>query len=576
MDRITSSYLEEFVAKYNIEGDESVQFEHFSNFSLLDRYSNDKFDFLAANISANGTLGIDGFAIFINGIFIEDEEMLKDIITHHNDMTANVVFVQSKRSMSIQLPDVGNFGWAVKDFVSEKQQINWSEDAKEKIALFNFMVSKISKFREKPKLTLYFVTLANLQNDPNRDAKVSNIIEDLTAQNLFRDISLEVLGAEQIQTRYKNIGKVFEKTFDFTNRITLPIIEDIKESYLGYITAEQLVELITNDTGELVPELFYDNIRDFQGANPVNMEIAETLKSNESPRFVVMNNGISVIAENLSTSRNSFTIKGYQIINGCQTSHVIFENRAIISNQVMVPIRLVITNSAEVMSKIIRATNRQTEVKVQDLIAFTVFQKRLEDYYAAFDPANRLYYERRSKQYNRTNVSDSRIVDKTTQIKVIASFYYNQPHKVTRYFGALFNEFGDKLFRDDHKFSPYYLAAFALYRINEQLKNHSLDVKFKKAKHFVLMMIKFELGENTHPFSSKDMEKYCENAIKILSDDSSFAKLLSSVVSKMDGLNTDWVNTDISKSSELTDECIKLYRNIPRTKKEATAVLPAV
>ena len=67
MDRITSSYLEEFVAKYNIEGDESVQFEHFSNFSLLDRYSNDKFDFLAANISANGTLGIDGFAIFIIG-----------------------------------------------------------------------------------------------------------------------------------------------------------------------------------------------------------------------------------------------------------------------------------------------------------------------------------------------------------------------------------------------------------------------------------------------------------------------------------------------------------------------------
>lgn len=59
MDRITSSYLEEFVAKYNIDGDESVQFEHFSNFSLLDTYSNDKFDFLEANISANGTLGID-------------------------------------------------------------------------------------------------------------------------------------------------------------------------------------------------------------------------------------------------------------------------------------------------------------------------------------------------------------------------------------------------------------------------------------------------------------------------------------------------------------------------------------
>lgn len=560
MDRITRSYLDEFIAKYAIDEDESVQFEHFSNFSLLDRYSNDKFDFIEANISANGTLGIDGFAIFINGVFIEDEEMLKDIIAHHNDLTANIVFIQSKRSTSIQLPDIGNFGWAVKDFVSEKQQIAWNDNAKKKIALFNFMVSKISKFREKPKLTLYFVTLANLQNDPNREAKVSNIIEDLTSQNLFREISVEVLGAEQIQTKYKNIGKVFEKTFDFPNRITLPIIEDIKESYLGYITADQLVELITSDSGELVPELFYDNIRDYQGANPVNIEIAETLKSNESSRFVVMNNGISIIAENLSTSRNSFTIKGYQIINGCQTSHVIFENRDILGTQVMVPIRLVITDSSEVMSKIIRATNRQTEVKVQDLIAFTVFQKRLEDYYAAIEPSNRLYYERRSKQYNRTNIPDSRIVDKTTQIKVIASFYYNQPHKVTRYFGALFNEFGEKLFRDEHKFSPYYMAAFALHRINEQLKNHLIEPKFKKAKHFVLMMIKLELGGKVPEFSSKEMEKYCENAMNILSDDTAFSRLLDSIVSKMNGLSTDWANTDISKSSELTEECIKLYK----------------
>ncbi len=66
--------------------------------------------------------------------------------------------------------------------------------------------------------------------------------------------------------------------------------------------------------------LFYDNVRDFQGDNPVNKEIDDTLKSDERDLFVLLNNGITIVAESLSKTGDIFTIEDYQIVNGCQTS----------------------------------------------------------------------------------------------------------------------------------------------------------------------------------------------------------------------------------------------------------------
>lgn len=559
MDRITKSFVEEFATKFQILGDESEKFEHFCNYSLLEKYSTSALSLDDSHIGANSTQGIDGFAIFVNGVFIEDSEMLDDIIGTQKELHANVVFIQAKRSPSVNGSEIGNFGWSVKDFLSEAPQINWNDHVKSKIELFNKLISYTSRLKEKPKLDMYFVTLATLQATGDRQARIESIESDIRALNLFKEIKIEILGAEEIQIAYKNIGRAFEKTFDFPQRITLPIISGVKEAYLGYVTARQIVDLITDENSNIVSELFYDNIRDYQGSNPVNLEIEHTIKSAEAEGFIVLNNGISIIADTLSTSRNSFTISGFQIVNGCQTSHVIFNNRESLSENVTVPIKVIVTDNEEVTGKIIRATNNQTPVEVQDLIAFSDFQKRLEYYFNTFEMPHRLYYERRSKQYNRSSIPNSKIIDKTTMIKAVSSYFLDQPHKATRYFGSMFKDFGDKLFRPDHKFSAYYIAAISLAKIDEVIRQHAIDPRFRKVRFHILMAVKYEIGNFPRQLADRSVDDYSERVKNILFDETKLSNLIEKISEKLSTFEGDWSTRDISKSQELTEHIKRQY-----------------
>jgi len=59
------------------------------------------------------------------------------------------------------------------------------------------------------------------------------------------------------------------------------------------LPCSEFLKLITDEDGEIQKSLFYDNVRDFQGSNPVNSEIAATLNSSDTAgNFVLLNNGI--------------------------------------------------------------------------------------------------------------------------------------------------------------------------------------------------------------------------------------------------------------------------------------------
>lgn len=82
----------------------------------------------------------------------------------------------------------------------------------------------------------------------------------------------------------------------------------IEQAFLGIVRADQLLKLITDDEGEIRKALFYDNVRDFQGDVDVNEDIRRTLRSPDSKRFCVLNNGVTVVARNLKTTGDRFTL----------------------------------------------------------------------------------------------------------------------------------------------------------------------------------------------------------------------------------------------------------------------------
>ena len=113
---------------------------------------------------------------------------------------------------------------------------------------------------------------------------------------------------------------------------------------------------IVSDDDDILLNVFEDNVRDFQGDNnDVNGGIALTLNSEDSEIFSVLNNGVTIVASSISPTGDQFTISDYQIVNGCQTSNVLYNNRKGSNiTKVSVPIKLIATTDEEVKTEIKR------------------------------------------------------------------------------------------------------------------------------------------------------------------------------------------------------------------------------
>jgi hypothetical protein len=362
-----------------------------------------------------------------------------------------------------------------------------------------------------------------------------------------------------LQSEYKKIGQKISRTFAFSQKTLIPEIENVKEAYIGVVPVTTIINLIEEDS-ELISSIFYDNVRDFQGPNKINQEIKNTISDeNLKYAFSVLNNGITIIAEKLEPLRDNVTITNYQIINGLQTSRVLLNSKELINDKIFVPLKLIVTEDQMLVSKIIRSTNRQTAVKEEDLLAYSDFQKKLEDYFKSFNDPDKLFYERRSKQYNGTTIDTKSIIDKSTLIKTMGSFYFLKPQLATRYFGALFNEFGGRLFLDNHKFLPYYTAAIIYNKLENRFRANLIDRKYKKIRYFILMMLRLEYNTVYPQLESNKIDKFCTDLITHFNIKANFDDKLNNVIKKIDDLGYDLDSNEISKSNKLVDSIKSLY-----------------
>src|SRR5690606_8454901 len=139
-------------------------------------------------------------------------------------------------------------------------------------------------------------------------------------------------------------------------------------------------------------------------------------------------------------------------VNGCQTSYVIHESRANLNADILIPIRLIATENPEIRNSIIKATNRQTEVTEEQLFALSDFPKKLENYFPTFEGTKRLFYERRSRQYNsEEDIEKVRVINMTTLVRSYASMFLGFPHRTTRNYKALLRSIGTDIFNKDHR-----------------------------------------------------------------------------------------------------------------------------
>ena len=382
---------------------------------------------------------------------------------------------------------------------------------------------------------LYYVTTGKWVGDQTLEARRKTAVDDLRSTQLFRDVEFHCLGAEGIQKLYAQTKNAISREFIFKDRVELPAIPGA--GLLGFIPASEFLTLAKDEDGDLLQSIFYDNVRDWQDYNAVNTEIKETIEGESKSRFVLMNNGITIIARTLHSVTSRFHIEDFQIVNGCQSSHVLFDQREKLDETVAIPLRLIVTQDEGVIESVIKATNRQTEVKNEQFFAITDFAKQLESFFQSFDESKKLFYERRARQYDRLAVEKTRIVAPKNLIRAFAAMFLGEPHRTTRSYAGLASQVGKEIFVEGHKLDPYYVAAFALYKLEYAFRSQKIDAKYKPARYHILLATRLLAAHAALPrMNSREMERYCKELMTVLWDQSKADELLAKAANAVNAI----------------------------------------
>ncbi|WP_211218786.1 AIPR family protein [Laribacter hongkongensis] len=511
MDKITKSLLDTFSVQNEIERlNESVQFEYFSNYSIVSKLNRSSFELEDIHTGTEGDCAIDGLCIIANGKIIVDTDELNEVIEGPGYLDAEIIFIQSKTTSSFSGSDVGSFIYGVKDFLSDEPKMVQNEKIINAKNIWDNVINKSSYMvNRRPLCKLFYVCTGKWVGDQNLQAIIDSGKTEIESFGIFEDVTIIPNGATEIQKLYHETKNKLSTTVNFQNRITLPDIADVQEAYLGIIPFGEFIKLI-QDENQTIHSIFDDNVRDFQGENAVNKRIKSILSSGKFDLFCVLNNGITLVATSLTAAGNRFTLRDYQIVNGCQTSNILHECQNIENiNSLNVPIKIIVTESEDIKTEITLATNSQTEVRTEQLEALSQFQKRLELYFNAENNTIKLYYERRSQQYNSLpGVKRTQIISIPTQIKSFASTFLESPHLVSGYYGTIVNRFKGSIFDGGHKYLPYYVSALCYYRIEQFFRSGELPADYKKARFHIMMVVRMlVMGFHLDPLNSNAIEK---------------------------------------------------------------------
>lgn len=550
MDRILESHLKQFSVEQGIESEpESTRFEKFANFVALQSQIAKRLDVELVTTN-NDDDGIDGVAVIVNEeLVVGADEAKAALVGERKNNDVQIIFVQAKTSASLDLGDFLKFKESMLRLIKETPYAPASYVQRDARSALDVVIENVAKVRNgRPSLRAFYITGGNnYPQKPHRDACECAKTEVATT-NCFHDIEIEYKNADFVIERWVASYSSIEVDLEMHSHAGLPQIKGIEESYLAVIRASEFVDkLLSSSDGNIRSQLFEDNVRHYLGdRNEVNSSIASTISDPlKRSRFPVLNNGVTIVSPDVVVRTNKLHIRDPQIVNGCQTSHVLFENRKSISDDVMITVKVVEAEDEDVYSDLVRATNSQSKVEGKQFLSLSPMARSIEDYFNTYEgEEGRLYFERRLRQYVGKNVPALRIIDLDTVARAFAAMYLQRPDLAFKYPKTMYEQLEDQLFAEGNRASLYYAGALVIYRIHLLTSSGAITNNARKYKWHVLPLVAANLaGKEVPKFNTKKADIYANKIVSAFRTQSqTINDLLESCVNTilaLDDLSTD-------------------------------------
>lgn len=470
---------------------------------------------------------------YLINFFRIDEGLAFDIVCDHkndkgidgiyvDDDSREVILLQSKLREKFNKGDgdgelrklVGSLEWFRIENLEKLDNSRASKELKDLIKDLDVF----NKLNEGYNLKGYFVTTGFFDNSAKDYITVSkNRVEYWDNDRLFENYTFS--GDDDL---------VKDKfTFESSNDVNKL---EYSKNYSSYILIPTALELL-NLKGIVDQSLFSKNVRYGLGKTNVNKSITKTIKDQTKHKnFALFHNGITIISEKVNLSENKLTIENYSIVNGCQSTLTLYENRHFITKNLRIPIKVVETGeNTKLSEEITYFANNQNPINTSDLKSREKFQLDLKKEF------NKIYgteFQYKIKKGEAIN-ENIEVIENTFAAQLIFSFINESPSNA-HLKSSIFLKDYDKIFTRHINIHLVYFLKKIFKIIEANLSYISIPVvrSYQPTKFFLLFTLKKilmddEIGKLSINNTKEFLEKY-PNYLE------SFEKLIKTIIIQFD------------------------------------------
>ncbi len=517
MNPVIHAQLREFSKANSIAFEtQDKQFEIYGIFSILSGLLGESVEAYDVHLQGD-EFGVDGIAVIIQCEIVRNRQEAEDKLAAIKNPLIEFIFFQAKTSTHYDYGNISKFFDAISGFF-DGELAGESSDVDDLIGAMEAIYEK-GVGRRNPKLSCYYIATGNYEAPLRIEKMRASFREQMNERNIFEanTIKIEMVGARELQQWYRSATSSAEVEIDFSRNVVMPSNNHDEEAYIRYIDATNLLKLfVMKDENDRVVGLnravFFDNIRDYDAKSKINLGIKESVRSDGGAEFVFRNNGITVVSKNIDRTGDRFKLEDFQIVNGCQTSNIIFdlvcgeegvEGEPGLAEAIQVPFRLIGSKDDDFVSSIIIGTNRQNPVRDEQFWALRPFMKSLEEYCRNLDSEEIILLERRDNQYRNQDIERTRIMQPSVLMKAVAASLLFQPQRAGRDYRGIISDYEDKLFLDGQDVRIYHAVAYLYYRLEFLWRNQRVDNEIQNLSLLYL-------GWNRAPINRRNRRIYHE------------------------------------------------------------------